>query len=172
MPTGCKLLFQNNSPYYFEHESNRPSACPNNSGKWLFACGANRPAIRQLPGLQVKTAVHRALQAVHQPAIIALGANHRLALLVWVVIVKPASDLGIDHLHLAAGAAFSPSATVWKISARARRGHKTDDEAATKNDGCSGMSQLGLVVHLRLTTTLGEAGCRCSSAGAYSQHRS
>ena len=154
MPTGFKLRFQNNPPYYFEHESNRPCAWPSDSGKWLFACGANRPAIRQLSGLQVKTAVHRALQAVHQPTIIALGANHRLALLA----------LGIDHLHLAAGAAFGPSATVGKIGARARRGHKTDDEAATKNDGCNGKSQLGLVVHLRFTTTRGEAGCRCSNA--------
>ena len=171
MPTGFKLRFQNNPPYYLEHESNRPCAWPSDSGKWLFACGANRPAIRQLPGLQVKTAVHRALQAVHQPAIIALGTNHRLALLAWVVIVKPASDLGIDHLHLAAGAAFGPSATVGKISARARRGHKTDDEAATKNDGCNGKSQLGFVVHLRFTTIPGAAGCRCSSAGAYLRHR-
>jgi len=170
MPTGFKLRFQNNPPYYFEHESNRPCAWPSDSEKWLFACGANRPAIRQLPGLQVKTAVHRALQAVHQSAIIALGANHRLALLVWVVIVKPASDLGIDHLHLAAGAAFRPSATVGKIGARARREHKTNDEAATKNDSRNGKSQLGLVVHLLFTTIPGAAGCRCSSAGACLRH--
>ena len=164
-------MFRNHPPQPVAVEV--PStAWPSASWKRLFTLGANRPTIRHLSGLNVKTAVHRALQAVHQSAIIALGANHRLALLVWVVIVKPASDLGINHLHLAAGAAFRPSATVGKIGARARREHKTNDEAATKNDSCNGKSQLGLVVHLLFTTIPGAAGCRCSSAGAYSQHRS
>jgi len=72
----------------------------------LFALGADRPAIRHLSSLNVKTAVHRALQATHKLSLFAQGTNHRLTKHVRVVVVKLAVCIIVNYLHLTAGSAF------------------------------------------------------------------